>query len=115
MSGTTGAGGVIREFVPAAATGATLRVWPAVEGLPEVLEWTLRIGHLDPIATIRGVKARLENLGYDCGEIDDVEDDALYGAVYAFQTAEGLEASGAIDDATRSKLHALHDLAGGAT
>jgi hypothetical protein len=111
-SGTTGDGGVIRKFVPAAATGAILRIWPAVEGLPEMLEWTLRIGHLDPITTIRGVKARLENLGYNCGAIDDAEDDALYGAVYAFQTSVGLEASGAIDDATRAKLRELHDLAG---
>jgi len=30
---------------------------------------TIKLGHLDPIDTLSGIQARLNNMGYDCGEI----------------------------------------------
>ncbi|HUV64517.1 MAG TPA: peptidoglycan-binding protein [Sedimentisphaerales bacterium] len=66
------------------------------------------LGHLDPIDTISGVKARLENLGYDCGEDDDIEDYMVLEAIRDFQADNDLEILtgdfSQIDQATLDKI-----------
>jgi hypothetical protein len=63
--------------------------------------WSLRIGHMNPIDHDSGVIARLQNLGFDCGD--------LASSIRAFQEKVGLEATGTIDDALREKLKTYYD------
>src|ERR1043166_5851939 len=70
---------------------------------------TLRFGHLDPSSETSGVLKRLRNLGFYDGDVDDVADPELAGALVAFQRRYGLEISGIADDATRAKLQEVHD------
>jgi hypothetical protein len=39
---------------------------------PEQDEYPIQLGAVDPIDTMKGVQQRLNNLGYDCGEVDGV-------------------------------------------
>ena len=61
--------GVIEHPVLRTAQTAALRIWPSE--LPEgekPLEWLMDLGKLPPVDTFEGVRWRLENLGFDCGE-----------------------------------------------
>ena len=49
------------------------------------------LGHLDPIDTPSGIKARLENLGYDCGEDDNTLDYMTIEAIRKFQADNDLK------------------------
>jgi peptidoglycan hydrolase-like protein with peptidoglycan-binding domain len=63
------------------------------------------LGHLEPITEIKGVKQRLQNLGYDVGEIDgDATAEEFVTAIGEYQAKHGLEASGRLGDTTREKL-----------
>jgi hypothetical protein len=71
----------------------------------------LRIGHLDPIDEPSGVYQRLKNLGVQSfsGPLPTSFDEAAMGqAVQTFQNAQGLPATGEVDDATRSRLKDAH-------
>lgn len=73
-------------------------------------EYSLRFGHLDPITTVSGVKARLNNLGYDAGPEDGPWDESATAALKRFQEALGqMEPSGELDDDTRAALQRAHD------
>ncbi len=88
----------------------TLRVPEGVERvtllLPdEGLVLPVAVGHLDPSDTRTGQQQRLRHLGYlERG----APDDAVSGAVAAFQRAKGIEATGQLDDATRAALEEEH-------
>ncbi|HEX9983258.1 MAG TPA: peptidoglycan-binding domain-containing protein [Thermoanaerobaculia bacterium] len=105
-SGTLAANGIVEAKVAIDAKSGTLKVW-----LDEttVETWELKIGFMDPIDEISGVQARLNNLGYDCGEPDGTENDATKTAVRAFQERVGLQITGTIDDALRTKLASYYD------
>lgn len=68
----------------------------------------LRIGHLNPIEDLSGVKQRLNNLGFDCQGESDRMDDVTTRALTRFQTEQGLEITGTVDDATKARLQELH-------
>jgi hypothetical protein len=71
----------------------------------------LRIGHLDPIDEPSGVNQRLKNLGVQSftGPLPAALDEAAMGqAVQTFQTAQGLPATGTVDDETRLRLKDAH-------
>jgi hypothetical protein len=59
--------------------------------------FVFRFGHVDPLDTDEGVAGRLHNLGYSAAT-------DLPGALKKFQSDNGLEASGRVDEPTRSKL-----------
>jgi len=59
--------------------------------------FVFRFGHVDPLDTDEGVAGRLHNLGYSAAT-------DLPGALRKFQSDNGLEASGRVDEPTRSKL-----------
>jgi hypothetical protein len=78
------------------------------------LVFRVGIGELDPIDTDSGVRIRLTQLGFygaqTAGEDAYVErDDAqLAAAIAAFQSSQGMEVTGDLDDATRQALLDAH-------
>lgn len=76
----TDANGRIEMEIPPEAECGKLRVKDSP--YPEV---PFKIGHLDPIEEITGWKARLNNLGYYAGPVDDQETAQLLSAIEEFQ------------------------------
>jgi hypothetical protein len=72
----------------------------------------LRIGHMDPVDEVRGKVARLNNLGYDAGNIDEGETDEtserFRSAVEEFQCDTKLHVDGKCGAATQAKLKEVH-------
>lgn len=72
----------------------------------------VNIGDMDPIDEPSGVRRRLQNLGYlqppsaALSEEDAAARDRE--AITSFQRANGLEPTGKIDDATKTKLDEAH-------
>ena len=67
-------------------------------------DYSLELGHLDPLTKDSGIRARLTNLGLDCGD----NDESLAQAIMEFQQQRGLDATGEMDDATRTKLKKVY-------
>lgn len=99
FEGTTDGEGVIEELVRPDAARAAVKVWPDGDD-GEVWEWSLHIGHLDPIDTDTGVRERLANLGYGAVESEE----ALTEALEHFQYDAGLEVTGVLDAPTLDRL-----------
>ena len=108
LDGSTDEDGWIHSRIPAWAEIGTLRVWPNPDDTETVIEWEMRLGHLDPIETVSGLKGRLNNLGYDCGEVNEEEDDRYTSAVMQFQTDNELLVDGIVGPQTRGALLKLH-------
>lgn len=68
----------------------------------------LGLGHLDPIGEVIGVKQRLCNLGFECGELDGEHSEELEVAVRAFQEKHGLGITGEVDQETRDAIKEQH-------
>ena len=99
LDGRTDADGFVKASVQPERKWGIVRV----DGRWGPEEYTVRLGHLDPIDEISGVQQRLSNLGADCpttGEMDDKTKAALTN----FQARHKLDKTGEIDDATRQKL-----------
>jgi hypothetical protein len=93
---------------PKPSTPGVLKVFMGTT--PErILTWNLKLGELDPIDKLTGVKARLTNLGFSCGEINETLDEETKAALRNFQVVYRLEVTGEPDEATRAKLLAVHD------
>ena len=75
---------------------------------PDQAEFDLQFGQVEPPTEIRGVQARLNNLGFECASTGKIDDDTQR-ALRGFQRANQLKETGEIDDATRQKLDELHD------
>lgn len=101
IEGTTDGDGFVEAFIRPNCTGGKLILTNTGEEIP------IALGHLNPIDTVSGVRQRLSNLGFYCGDGDEV-DDATKTALAQFQGAHGLPKTGAIDEPTRGKLHSLH-------
>ena len=102
---TDGTGMVEREIKPDAAAG-TLKLKDA--GLPIDLDLELQIGHLDPLDKITGQKARLNNLGYDAGEVNDEVTLQFKSAVEEFQCDQKLAVDGDCGKNTQAKLKQVY-------
>lgn len=105
-SGRTNADGVLREEIPLEVTAATLEAGD--------LRFELDLGHLNPLEEtdddgLSGAQARLRNLGYRVPAIDGQPGAPTERALRAFQVDEGLEVTGTLDDATRTRLLARHE------
>lgn len=107
--GTTDGSGRVDMAVDPKASSGTLKLFLDDADPTKTLSWKIKLGHLDPIDTTSGVKARLSNLGFLCGAIDDNLDDATKTALRNFQIVHRLPLTGAADDATKNLLLALHD------
>jgi hypothetical protein len=76
----------------------------------DFFSWELQLGHLDPPEKIAGVQARLANLDYYNGPVDDTESLDLHLAVAAFELKVGLDVTGDPSSIEmQKKLHGLHD------
>jgi len=101
--GQTDGMGELKEGIPPNAKAGKL-----ILGGDTAHPITLNLGHLNPISEVSGLKARLVNLGFYGGPIDDNLDDATVQAIRSFQTKQGLPVTGAADDATTAQLQKLH-------
>ena len=72
------------------------------------MEVTIKIGHLDPMDEVSGYKARLNNLGYDAGPLEEDDELRLRSAVEEFQLDHGLKVDGIIGPKTQAKLKDVH-------
>jgi N-acetylmuramoyl-L-alanine amidase len=98
--------GELNETIPPSASKAKLYL-----GEPgKEIECAIHLGHLDPIDSIKGIQARLNNLGYCCGPIDGQLNDATKSAILMFQQAIGhSDPSGNIDEQTRNEIEKSHE------
>ncbi|MBL8236388.1 MAG: peptidoglycan-binding protein [Bryobacterales bacterium] len=104
-SGEVGRDGVVRFHVPPNAKKGSLVVGA---GLLRT-EYTLQLGHLDPVNEIAGVQGRLKNLGHYHGPIDGALNQDTKVALMLFQHDLGLECSGELDAATLQALRQNHE------
>ncbi len=102
-NGKTDSRGVLEETIPTNSKKGVL-----VIGLKEY-RLEINFGYLDPINEIAGVKKRLNNMGYDCGEPDNKLDEKLQSQLRLFQKRFDLEPTGETDSQTLEKLEELHD------
>lgn len=98
--GKTDAAGFVIVDVPPNATFAKIILGEGEE--QEIHEFNL--GFVDSIDTVSGVKARLNNLGFYCGEETEEMNDQTVGAIKAFQRRYELEVTGERDDKTLKLL-----------
>ncbi|MGB2985767.1 MAG: peptidoglycan-binding protein [Phycisphaerae bacterium] len=72
-------------------------------------EYEFDLGKLEPIESLKGVQARLNNLGFACGEATGEWDERTARAVRHYQVAYELDnQSGELDDDTRAHIHKRH-------
>lgn len=64
IEATTDGNGKLEQDIDPRATVARLRIGD------KPVEHELKLGWLDPIDTTSGLQARLNNLGFDCGDVD---------------------------------------------
>lgn len=68
----------------------------------------IKIGDLDPVTEASGQIARLNNLGYFAGDVDQPDQLAVESAVEEFQCDHGLGVDGICGPNTQSKLKQVH-------
>ena len=102
--GETDAEGVLIEPVPADVAEVEVLLGRGSERE----EHHYKVGFMDPISTVSGVQARLNCLGFPCGEEDGEFSEYLMDVLAQFQRFHGLPVSGEACAATRDKLVELH-------
>lgn len=70
--------------------------------------WQLKLGHLDPIETLSGIQARLNNLGYAAGPVDGIDGPLTQAAVQAFQADQNLTVDGIAGPQTQGALKQVY-------
>lgn len=101
---TTNDKGEVQHPIPPNAKQGKLIVGSA----PDTEVFELVLGYLDPIDDLRGVQARLNNLGFDCGLPDGQLSEQTVRALKSFQEAAGLPANGGLDPQTNEALQEEH-------
>lgn len=104
FSGTTDSEGKLEHVIPPDAKKGKLLIGEEQD------EYLLNLGKIDPIDTITGLQARLNNLGFDCGPIDGVIGKRTEAAIREFQKTYDLEESGTADSVMQNKLLEVHGL-----
>lgn len=107
-AGSTDPSGLIKERINADAEAAELTVWFDGADDSRFYKWKLKVGHLDPVDEITGIQARLNNLGYFCGEVNGTVGDRTATGIREFQRDHHLPETGNIDETLQSKLLELH-------
>lgn len=102
----TDAEGLLEAEIPASAETAELRFQDPL--VPFELSVPIQIGHLDPVDTVAGQTARLNNLGYAAGSPEDEDRTRFEHAVQEFQVDHDLKVDGACGTKTQAKLEEVH-------
>lgn len=105
IQGTTGSDGMLECDIPPNAREGRLILEP---GTPNETILPLNLGHLDPLDEVSGVKQRLANLTFPCGEGNEATPE-LEAALRVFQEKHGLEVTGSLDPKTKDALEKAHD------
>lgn len=92
------------DLTECAESEGELQVFTAEGSADPSHRFNIQFAHLDPIDTISGIQARCNNLGYDCGTVDDLLGDATRRGIRAFQTAHGLINDGEPGPKTQARL-----------
>jgi len=103
-SGNSDSDGFIRLPISPAARNGRLVLNP---GTPREEVHTLRLGAMDPLDEIPGMKKRLVNLGFACDRDDRITPE-FEAALMLFQERAGLPITGKPDSATRNQLKETH-------
>lgn len=90
-----------------------VQVHPCTASVVLVLDsgitFDLQLRHLDPIETLSGAQARLNNLGYEAGPVDGLDGPLTQAAARAFQADyPPLEVDGIIGPKTRAELEEVY-------
>ncbi len=101
-NGTTDGDGRVQETIPPDAREARLVLTNYDE------EYRLALGHLDPLDTERGVQARLNNLGFECGPVDGVIGEKTRAAIASYRERVSLEGGGEVDQELLDHLASEH-------
>lgn len=102
FSGTTDAEGRLEHSIPPNAQKGKLVIGDSQD------EYLLDFGHLDPISEVTGIQARLNNLGFGCGNIDGIVGPKTEASLRLFQEKNGLELTGQANQQTLDKLKEAH-------
>lgn len=102
-SGVTGEDGVISMAIPPNAKKAKITITETQE------EYDFDLGYMNPVSDIKGLQARLQNLGYLKGDISGTMDDQTKQAIRRFQEAKHLEVTGEADQATEDALRESYE------
>ncbi|MAO90314.1 MAG: hypothetical protein CMM78_09215 [Rhodospirillaceae bacterium] len=106
--GKSDADGIIDQSVAPSAQTGQLTVYPAQEDMPKELHWSLTIGSLQPVDTVLGIQARLQNLGYDPGALDGQLGPATRKAIGYFRLRNNLPDGTAADQQFVDALEKQH-------
>jgi N-acetylmuramoyl-L-alanine amidase len=106
VEGTLPASGLVEHDIPEDLPEAELRVYLG-DGA-SFYHWILQIAHLDPIDTVSGLQARLNNLGFYAGPVDGVEGPMTRTAIRQFQRAHGLRVDEIAGPKTQQKLEEVY-------
>ena len=98
--GKTDGEGILEEVIPFDATEASVRLTGDDEGE----HFIFKLGALEPARKIAGAQARLHNLGYNTGPIDNLMGPITERALKIFQKDQDIEITGEIDQQTVKKL-----------
>lgn len=98
LEGSTNGDGWVEQPLPVNVRKAVLLLKDGTE------RYELAVGGLDPADTPSGAQGRLCNLGWYFGKVDGELGPMTAAALRRFQRAKGLEASGALDEATAEAL-----------
>ena len=99
--------GLVEHTIPATTSEAKL----VFVGSARTIEVPLLVGHLDPVDTVSGQKARLNNLGYFAGTLAEDDEPLFKSAVEEFQLEHmggGAAVDGKCGPKTQAKLKQLH-------
>jgi N-acetylmuramoyl-L-alanine amidase len=105
FTGSTDGDGILEHDIPPNAREGKLII---EAGTPQQMVVPLNLGQLGPLGEISGIKQRLANLGFDCGDTSPQVDDTFAAALAAYQETAGLDVNGKLDDATRSAIESSH-------
>jgi len=103
---TTDGQGQIEQQIPKSAEGGTLTLIGT--NVPFDVQLPIKIGHLDPVDTISGQQARLNNLGFNAGEVGGTSELQFRSAVEEFQCDHDLTVDGICGQQTQTKLKEVH-------
>ena len=101
IEGKTDGNGELEHFIPNDAKNGKLILRDGQETYP------IKVGDLDPVDKVSGIKQRLNNLGFSSGSENDDEDEKYAEAVKKFQAENKLDETGEMDSKTKGKLKKL--------